>query len=166
METGQDTELLPDTQQPRLLAERAPPGQQSLYRPPHGSPCVLSSGPRAGCHGTKRKVPFQFPRCPELQHTVKCDEHLFLRLFLLISVSSLLSRYLLGDAFIAASITTASECTTGRQRAPKGLIFFPTLSFCFCISIIFITTGCEAMKIVVAGSKQGRGLLLQAYAFL
>lgn len=166
MERGQDVALLPDAQQPWLPTERAPPGQQSRYCPHHRSLRLLSAGPRAGSHIAKRKVPFWFPQCPELQHTVKCGEHLFLRLFLLIPVSSLLSHYLLGDAFIAASITAASECITGRQKALKGLIFFPTLSFCFCISTVFMTIGCEAMKIIVAGSEQGRELLLQAYTFL
>lgn len=162
METGQDMELLPNTQQPRLPMEQASPGQQSQYHPSHHSPCMLSSGPWTGRCSTKRKVPFWFPWCPELQGAVKPGEHLFLQLFLLIPVSSLLSHYLLGDAFIAASISIASECTTGRQKALKGPIFFLIFSFCFCISIIFIKTGCEAMQIAVAGSE----LLLQAYAFL
>ena len=139
METGQDAELLLDTQQPCLPAERAPPGQQSQYRPPHRSPRVLSSGPRAGCHGTKRKVPFRFPSCPEPQHAVKCGEHLCLWLFLLIPVLSLLSHYLLGDAFIAASITTASKCTTGRQKAPKGLNFLPN----FVILLLYFNYFCN-----------------------
>jgi len=103
---------------------------------------------------------------PEPQHAVTCGEHLFLPLLLPIPLSSFPSPCLLGDAFTAAPITTASERTAGRQQAPEGLIFFLTLPFCFCISIIFVPRGCEATKTVAAGSEQGRELLLQAHAFL
>lgn len=146
-------ELPTPAQQPWLPMERAPPGQPpspcAFIRPTgrtswhqEESPSSVSLVLWAAAHWEVWGMPFP-PTSPP---------------------HSLLSHYLLGDAFAAASITTASERTTGRQKAPNSIIFFLTLSLCFCISIIFLTRGCEAMGAGAAGSGRGRELLSQAQA--